>query len=274
MSTSIHAVAQQGFGTGTNDLYDRVRPSYQSNAISHIRQAVKTTPGAGALHVVEIGAGTGIFTRALLAHPEWRDSLARIKAVEPSAGMRATFARTVLDPRVSVSEGSFAATGVEGGWADVIIIAQAFHWCPDYEAAAKEFARVLKPNGVVALIWNLEDRDAAAWVAQLRELIEAHKYFRLGLWRAFFSAPSYGALFKPEKEETWEYTLPGTLEIVTERALSFSYIAILGEEERKGMGEEIKKIIGRGDGLVWRDEAKGEFDYPYQTNVVICEKQT
>jgi ubiquinone/menaquinone biosynthesis C-methylase UbiE len=37
-------------------------------------------------------------------------------------------------------------------------IPQAFHWCPDYDAASKEFARILKPNGIVALIWNLEDR--------------------------------------------------------------------------------------------------------------------
>ena len=35
---------------------------------------------------------------------------------------------------------------------------QAFHWCFNYDAAAVEFARILKPDGVVALIWNLEDR--------------------------------------------------------------------------------------------------------------------
>ena len=35
---------------------------------------------------------------------------------------------------------------------------QAFHWCPDYDKAAREFARILKPDGIVALIWNLEDR--------------------------------------------------------------------------------------------------------------------
>lgn len=37
-------------------------------------------------------------------------------------------------------------------------LAQAFHWCPDHESALKEFARVLKPDGVVVLTWNLEDR--------------------------------------------------------------------------------------------------------------------
>lgn len=35
---------------------------------------------------------------------------------------------------------------------------EAFHWCPDYDGASKEFARILKPDGVVAFIWNLEDR--------------------------------------------------------------------------------------------------------------------
>ncbi len=35
---------------------------------------------------------------------------------------------------------------------------QAFHWCPDYDKAVAEFARVLKPQGIVAFIWNLEDR--------------------------------------------------------------------------------------------------------------------
>ena len=75
--------------------------------------------------------------------------------------MRGQFAKTVKDERVSQREGHFSAMGGEDGSADAIIIAQAFHWChPSYDAAAKEFARVLKPGGVLALIWNLEDRCA------------------------------------------------------------------------------------------------------------------
>lgn len=71
-----------------------------------------------------IGAGTGIFTRALLAHPDWADAIKELRAVEPSAGMRDVFSKTVTDPRVSVREGTFDTTGVEDGWADLIIIAQ------------------------------------------------------------------------------------------------------------------------------------------------------
>ena len=72
--------------------------------------------------------------------------------------MRDEFSKTIDDPRVSVAEGNFISTGIDDNWADVIVIAQAFHWCPDFDAALTEFARVLKPDGVVVFIWNLEDR--------------------------------------------------------------------------------------------------------------------
>lgn len=40
------------------------------------------------------------------------------------------------------------------------ILSQAYHWCPDFEAASAEFSRILKPNGAVAYTWNLEDKSA------------------------------------------------------------------------------------------------------------------
>jgi phospholipid N-methyltransferase len=71
-----------------------------------------------------IGSGTGIFTRAILAHPDWSSSVKAWKAIEPSAGMREVFSKTVIDSRVTVSEGTFDNTGVESGWADLVVIAQ------------------------------------------------------------------------------------------------------------------------------------------------------
>lgn len=71
-----------------------------------------------------IGAGTGIFTRALLAHPEWSSTIGQLKALEPSEVMRDQFSKTVKDDRVSVAEGSFDTTHVEDDWADLIVIAQ------------------------------------------------------------------------------------------------------------------------------------------------------
>ncbi|KAH9901007.1 S-adenosyl-L-methionine-dependent methyltransferase [Cubamyces lactineus] len=274
MSEKVHALAKQGFGTGTNELYDRARPSYQANAIAHIRQSVRASPP---LNVVELGAGTGIFTRALLAHPDWADSIKELRAVEPSEGMRDVFTKTVSDPRASVREGTFDTTGIEDGWADLVVIAQAFHWCPDYDKAVAEFARILKPEGIVAFIWNLEDRNRAAWVAQLRDRIERHEsgtpQFRLGLWRAAFSTPSYLANFEPQEENVWDYVLHGTRDIVVNRACSKSYIAVLSPEDKQKVIDDIDAILQRKEGLVWIDEAQGLFEYPYQTFLVVARKK-
>jgi hypothetical protein len=73
-----------------------------------------------------LGSGTGLFTRSLLASPSWTTSVRQLKAVEPSDGMRAQFIKSTKDDRVTCSEGVFDSTGVEDGWADVIIIAQVF----------------------------------------------------------------------------------------------------------------------------------------------------
>lgn len=81
-------------------------------------------PPVSRSHVRRIGAGTGIFTRALLAHPEWAGAVGALRAVEPSEGMRAQFAKTVPDARVSVHEGTFDATAAPDGWADLVVIAQ------------------------------------------------------------------------------------------------------------------------------------------------------
>jgi SAM-dependent methyltransferase len=156
-------------------------------------------------------------------------------------------------------------------------IYQAFHWCPDYEAAAAEFARVLKPDGILALIWNLEDRDHARWVAQLRDRIESHEegtpQFRLGLWRAMFEASNYNKHFTPPDEQQWPYSLPATAELVVNRAFTKSYIAVLPEEQKRSVEQDVRNIVERGEDRIWIDQEKGVFEYPYKTYVVISRKK-
>ncbi|KAF8964667.1 S-adenosyl-L-methionine-dependent methyltransferase [Flammula alnicola] len=273
MST-VHKVAQSGFGTGTNDLYDRARPSYQRFTLDFVRESVKAS---GPLNIVEIGSGTGIFTRALLSDPKWNSLIRQLKAVEPSEGMREVFSRTVKDDRISLSEGYFDATGVEDGWADLVVIAQAFHWCPDYDKASAEFARILKPNGTVALVWNLEDKDGAKWVGRVRDLIEINEQgtpqFRHGYWRQTFDTPSYQKYFQPHEHRIWSYNLQGTKQSVVDRASSKSYIAVLPADKKAEVQNEIRRIIDQDPDKVWIDESKGIFEYPYKADVVIAHKK-
>lgn len=273
-TTPVHRIAQEGFGTGTNELYDRARPSYQPIVLSHIRKVVR---GSAPVNIVEIGSGTGIFTRALFAHPEWRESIGELRAVEPSEGMRSVFSKTVLDPRATAVEGTFDHTNVEDGWADLVVIAQAYHWCPDYDKASAEFARILKPKGVVVLVWNLEDREGAPWVAQLRDTYERFEngtpQFRLNLWRATFTAPSYTSNFEIAKEDLWKWTLHATRNLVIDRVASKSYVAILPDEQKEEVKKDVGKIVDRGDGLVWVDKDQGVFEYPYYTLAVVWRKR-
>ena len=61
-----------------------------------------------------------------MAHPEWSKDIGGLRAVEPSAGMRDVFVRTVSDERVVAQEGSFDQTGVEAGQTDLVVVAQVF----------------------------------------------------------------------------------------------------------------------------------------------------
>ncbi len=61
-------------------------------------------------------------------------------------------------PSVDVRSGQAEATGLPEASVDVVTMFQAFHWC-DGARALVEFARILRPGGVLAVAWNVFDRD-------------------------------------------------------------------------------------------------------------------
>ena len=126
--------------TARSDDYSRFRPSYPDAAVSWLK--AKTTTGS---RVLDVGAGTGIFTRGLLAHFE------NVSAVEPNADMREKFRINL--PQIPCSDGSGEATEMPDGSFDLITVAQAFHWL-DAAKFKLEASRILRPGGLIAIIWN------------------------------------------------------------------------------------------------------------------------
>lgn len=110
---------------------------------------------------VEMGAGTGHFTRILL------ERAARVVATDPDPGMRVWLAEQF--PTATVLAGSAEGLPVETGTADGVFASSAWHWF-DPRAAGTEAARCLKPGGVLGVCWY--DRGPSdLWLPELQRVI-------------------------------------------------------------------------------------------------------
>jgi SAM-dependent methyltransferase len=128
--------------------YDK-RADYSASALDRLCAALRVEAGAS---VADIGAGTG-----KLAVPLARRGL-RISAVEPNAAMRTYGARNSEGLPVVWSEGAGERTGLASGAFDLVTFGSSFNVVDQAEALV-EVARILKPSGGFACMWNHRDLD-------------------------------------------------------------------------------------------------------------------
>lgn len=136
------------------EAYDRGRPAYPSEAVAWLA-------GGEAKVVLELGAGTGKLTRQLV------DQGHAVFATEPDEAMLAVLRERV--PEVSAKVATAEEIPANDRSVDVVVVAQAFHWF-DHEVALAEMARVLKPGGHVALVWNSRD-ERIPWVRRMGDIL-------------------------------------------------------------------------------------------------------
>ncbi|WP_250003540.1 class I SAM-dependent methyltransferase [Actinoplanes sp. M2I2] len=217
------------------EAYERGRPSYPGEALDWLLPA-------GRPRVVDLGAGTGKLTRQI------RERGLEVTAVEPSAGMLDQLRRSV--PGVPALKGSAEEIPLPDGSADVVLVAQAWHWV-EPERAAPEIARVLSPGGRLGLLWNVRD-ERAGWVHRLGEIIGSPEQSR----DTAVGAP-FGAV------ETTEF--PWTEVIGPERLIdmvaSRSYVILLPPAERAALLNEVRRLMATHPEMVGRTE----FRLPYVT---------
>jgi len=72
-------------------------------------------------------------------------------------------------PGVRATESTAEEIAAADSMYDVVIGAQCFHWF-DHDKALPEIARVLKPGGRIALVWNIRD-ERIPWVRRLGRII-------------------------------------------------------------------------------------------------------
>lgn len=251
--------------------YDRYRPGYPSLLFERIRAELELPRRP---LVVDIGAGTG---RASLAMAElgWR-----VTAVEPGKPMldilRARAANEGL--LVSTVQASAEATGLAPETADLVTVAQAFHWF-DQPAAVTEMARILRPDGGVALFWNVRDAERSPFVADYHALLQEKfgeadtgQYLQAGrpmgrdrTRRAFEEAGGFGELRLLELQHEVSMTDDEFIGM----AFTASYVRSLTTADQDRFRMELGAILGR------HGHADGKpFPIPYRIDLWIARRQS
>jgi len=164
VSASTRAERASSFA-GVAREYERGRPGYP-------REAIEWLLGAEPLDVLDLGAGTGKLTGALL------DAGHRVTAVEPLVEMRQIL--TSSWPQARVLAGSAERLPLADASVDAVTVGAAFHWF-DQRAAQSEIVRVLRPPGVLGLLGNAFDASVQ-WVARVREILGPPAIERPGHW--------------------------------------------------------------------------------------------
>jgi SAM-dependent methyltransferase len=237
----IHPSAASGFASNADD-YERTRPGYPPDAVAYLVDVLGLRPGAA---VADVAAGTGKLTRLLVA------SGARVIAVEPVAQMRAYLEAAC--PGVEVLDGVAEDLPLPDASVDAVTVAQAFHWF-DGRRALEEFARVLRPGGALAAVYNHRDR-AAPWLAAVNRLVEAHRHGTPQQWDG-----AWTGAFADEQRFRWlgkaEFGNPQVLPPADflRRIRSMSYIGALAAPEQSAVLGSVEAVLAAHPATAGRDE--------------------
>jgi SAM-dependent methyltransferase len=240
MSTDDRGARAASFDLGAG-AYAASRPSYPDDAV---RWAVPPD----ARDVLDLAAGTGKLTERLVALG------LHVVAVEPSDEMRGQL--SALLPDVEALPGTAEHLDLPDACVDAVTIAQAWHWV-DPPAASAEIARVLRPGGQVAPMWNIRD-DTVDWVAGWTEIV--HRGDSLGDTLRY-GEPALGDAFTEPEHATFHWTQPMRPADLRTLAMSRSHLLLLADDERDALLDEIDRLAATHPELRGRDL----IDMPYRT---------
>lgn len=236
------ALGRQGFASAS-DVYERGRPGYPDALLTELAAHWGLVPGC---RVVDLAAGTGKLARQLQA------AGGRCVAVEPSASMRAE-CRTA-SPDVGVVGGSAEALPLADGSCDLLTVAQAFHWFAP-RVALHEMARVLRPGGVLVLVWNERDLSLE-WTAELSRILGRAGDTPHGPaqeMRANFDGDPH---FTPFTRWHGVHRVAMEAVEVEDMVASRSYVRVLAEADRAAVLAGVRRLVA----------PLGRLLMPYETN--------
>lgn len=232
--------------------YVKYRPGYPDEMFSVFRERMNWTAESV---VADIGSGPGISSKPFL------DRGNKVFGVEPNEAMRAAAEELMSGyPKFVSVEGNAENTTLPDASVDLVIAAQAFHWF-DPEKAPREFARIARPEGFLALIWNERWLDSDPFHVEYESFLkryandyDAVRHDRLdtAVLSRFFAKPFAQAAF-PNAQLFDFQGLRG-------RALSSSYMPAEDDERLPQLESDLKSLFDKY-------AENGRIQVSYQTNI-------
>lgn len=234
------------------DAYDAARPSYPDRLYDAL--IAFAGPLVGAL-VADVGAGTGIATRALLTRG------ARVLSFDIGPAMLTKLQDRTANALPVIADGH--RLPLPDGSVDLVTYAQAWHWM-HVESGSAEAVRVLRPGGTLACWWNdVDAEDTAWWLAQQD---------RLETWNVAYTRGYRDADYRTGLEATGRFTDVRVIQTRWVRELdlatyetwlrSKSYVAALGERLEDFVAAERTSL-----GTAFPDGVVRE---PFRTRLVVA----
>ncbi|MER7439298.1 class I SAM-dependent methyltransferase [Micromonospora avicenniae] len=231
--------------------YDRFRPHYPEPALRWALDGLTGTP----VRVVDLGAGTGILTRGVLALGH------EVTPVEPDPGMRAQLDTTT--PGTTALAGSAEAVPLPDGAADAVLVGQAYHWF-DRDRTHAEIARLLRPGGTFAPVWNTRD-ERVGWVAELGRI--AHMGENAG--NVIERYTDFGPEFQPIEVGEFSHSTTLTPDDVVALIRTRSYWLTAPAEDRRKVERELRELLATHPDLAGRETV----ELPYRTIVLRARRR-
>lgn len=248
MDDAVRRARGRSFGS-VADVYDSIRPGYPLDAVrwmlgGDVRPGISGAEPVAPVTLVELAAGTGRLTRPLVDEGHW------VIALEPSRPLLTRLARNVREA-IPV-QGEAEAIPLADGCADAVVAAQAFHWF-DIDKAIYEIGRVLRPGGVLGLVWNRRD-DTVPWVRHLSGLLSADDQFDEGWITELVEALDFSRMYLEVEYARFRLWQRLNREELLQMVSTRSSVATLSNEERREVLERVGWLYDatatQPDGLV------------------------
>lgn len=224
--------------SGRASVYAKYRPTYPQALLDYLYLEVGFN---SASLIADIGAGTGIFSKLLVAKGS------NVICIEPNHDMLKVAQRELADfPQSRFIQAPAENTGLASNSVDFITAAQSFHWF-DRQLFQRECQRILKPHGKVVLIWNTKDSHDQLTIenAQLnKRLCPNFKGFSGGIDK---TPQAYKDFFKNGHcdYKTFQHDLFSDEQTFIGRNLSSSYAPMAGSVTYNDYVQAIKQLFAK-----------------------------